>query len=209
MLESALYHTVDTENRPTRIARPTRDNQRTAGTMPVWNNQKSDNTLTKNRIASPQNPHAFTQILSTAQNPDPAPQTSESFDFGDLIDMVNPLHHLPLINTAYRHITGDTIKPISKLVGGAAFGGPVGLVSNLADIAIENETGKTMTQHAIAIVNPPREPSAPEQTLTLATQNGYNHDTDFTRTLLSFSDLGHQTPPPTPEKTTRQPRYND
>ena len=46
--------------------------------------------------------------------------------FGDVLDLVNPLQHLPGISTVYRRLTGDVISPAMRLAGGALFGGPLG-----------------------------------------------------------------------------------
>src|SRR3569833_1933690 len=43
------------------------------------------------------------------------------FSFGDLIDMVNPLQHIPVVGTLYRRITGDTINTVPKLSGDTAY----------------------------------------------------------------------------------------
>jgi hypothetical protein len=31
-------------------------------------------------------------------------------DFWDFVDIVNPLQHIPVVNTIYRELTGDTVK---------------------------------------------------------------------------------------------------
>lgn len=64
-----------------------------------------------------------------------ADNAEEAFGFGDFVDMINPLQHIPLVNTIYRSLTGDTIKPISRMVGGVAYGGPMGAVVPLIDTA--------------------------------------------------------------------------
>jgi len=48
--------------------------------------------------------------------------------FADLLDIINPLQHIPVISTIYRAITGDEIGLGSRLVGGALFGGPAGFI---------------------------------------------------------------------------------
>ena len=61
--------------------------------------------------------------------------------FKDLIDVVNPLQQLPVVSTAYRALTGDTISSGARLVGGALFGGPLGFVLSLANEIVASETG--------------------------------------------------------------------
>ncbi len=77
----------------------------------------------------------------------------ESFGFFDLIDMINPLQHIPLLNIAYQKITGDTIKPISRIIGGAVFGGAMGAASGIITVAIEDGTGKTPLDNAISLIS--------------------------------------------------------
>src|SRR3546814_5593745 len=50
--------------------------------------------------------------------------------FSDLLDLVNPLQHIPGVAQVYRAVTGDAIKPAVKIVGGALFGGPIGVIAS-------------------------------------------------------------------------------
>ncbi len=59
----------------------------------------------------------------------------------DVLDILNPLQHLPLISSLYRDITGDQIKPGARMIGGAVFGGGVGLASSSVNAVIEEKTG--------------------------------------------------------------------
>ena len=63
--------------------------------------------------------------------------------FLDILDAVNPLQHIPLISSIYRKISGDSISDVPKFVGGALYGGPVGLVAALGSYIIEAESTKT------------------------------------------------------------------
>jgi hypothetical protein len=64
------------------------------------------------------------------------------FSFHDLLDIVNPLQHLPVIGTLYRAITGEHIGTFEKIAGDTLYGGFWGAVSSLADTAFEKITGK-------------------------------------------------------------------
>lgn len=75
-------------------------------------------------------------------------QQDESFGFADLVDMVNPLHHLPIVGTVYRHLTGDEIKGIGRVIGGGIFGGPLGAAAGLANLIALQETGSDITENA-------------------------------------------------------------
>ena len=74
----------------------------------------------------------------------------EDIGFGDFIDLINPLHHLPVIGPLYREITGDEIKPAAQILGGFLYGGPVGLVTSASQAIAEEATGKDVTGHVMA-----------------------------------------------------------
>lgn len=67
----------------------------------------------------------------------------DEMSFWDFVDIINPLQHLPIISTIYREITGDTIKPITRVAGGALFGGVVGAAVAVATEVVEEAAGLT------------------------------------------------------------------
>jgi hypothetical protein len=79
----------------------------------------------------------------------------EGFSFGALLDIVNPLQHIPVVSTIYRAATGDTIGPAPRMMGGALFGGVVGLIAATADAAVEEITGEDMGAHVMAMLPEP------------------------------------------------------
>lgn len=81
-----------------------------------------------------------------------AGEKDDGFGFGDVLDIINPLQHLPVIGTIYRKFSGDTLKPLSNIVGGALFGGPIGAVSSAVNVAVKSGTGKDIAENAFAIV---------------------------------------------------------
>jgi len=66
----------------------------------------------------------------------------QSFGFSDLLDIANPLQHIPVISTLYRHLTGDTISPAAKVVGDIAYGGVMGMASSMGDLLLQKMTGR-------------------------------------------------------------------
>jgi len=52
----------------------------------------------------------------------------------------------------YRSITGDEIDPAAKIAGGTLYGGPIGAIASLIDVAVEHGTGKDIGEHALAMV---------------------------------------------------------
>ncbi|NQW08897.1 MAG: hypothetical protein HQ481_03305 [Alphaproteobacteria bacterium] len=65
----------------------------------------------------------------------------EGFGFGDLLDVINPLHHIPIVGMIYRQLTGDAIAEAPHMVGGALWGGPMGVIAALTDSVVRGETG--------------------------------------------------------------------
>ncbi|WP_316976003.1 hypothetical protein [Shumkonia mesophila] len=74
----------------------------------------------------------------------------DGFTFADLLDIVNPLQHIPVIGTIYRRITGDTLDPGARLAGGALFGGVIGVAVAGVNAALEDATGKDAGEHVLA-----------------------------------------------------------
>ncbi len=75
----------------------------------------------------------------------------DGLTLGDLADAVNPLQHLPLVATVYRALSGDTIAPAPRLLGGALFGGIIGLAAAAANTLLEQITGKDAGRHLLAL----------------------------------------------------------
>jgi len=90
------------------------------------------------------------------QGANSAPEGSFDSFLANLVDIINPLQHIPVVSAIYRHITGDSISPGAKLVGDALYGGPIGGAVAAADIIFEKETGRDFGETAIAAVTPAR-----------------------------------------------------
>lgn len=75
-----------------------------------------------------------------------------SFALADLLDVINPLQHIPGVSTLYRELTGDTIKPEFKIAGGGVFGGIIGVVGSVIDAVVQTATGKDIGQNMLAMV---------------------------------------------------------
>jgi len=78
------------------------------------------------------------------------PFGDEGFSFLDLIDVVNPLQHLPVIGPLYRSLTGDTLGPLPRIAGSTLFFGPVGAGISIANVVVEQSTGKDVGGHVLA-----------------------------------------------------------
>ena len=97
---------------------------------------------------------------------------SDGFTFADLLDIINPLQHIPIISTLYRSITGDELGAIPRMLGGALFGGPIGLAASAASAVIEGATGKDPGEHILALFDGDEGKPASEVLLAEAQSDG-------------------------------------
>jgi hypothetical protein len=83
------------------------------------------------------------------------------FSFADLIDVINPLQHIPIVSTLYRELTGDRIGHGARLAGGLLFMGPIGGLTALANVVLLEASGKDAGEHALALFkdDPARAPA--------------------------------------------------
>lgn len=72
--------------------------------------------------------------------------------FENVLDVVNPLEHLPIVSTIYHAITGNQSGDVEKIAGDTLYGGPIGLLSSVADVAFEKITGKDFGDTMLAMV---------------------------------------------------------
>ncbi len=133
-------------------------NDRTSGSMPVW---VGDPENTSEKTADPVQftpdtsvPEVKTAALGIQDEAQNSKEGSSSFGFLDFLDIINPLQHIPIISTIYRHITGDEIGAVAQVAGGALFGGPIGAAAGAASAVIEHETGKEVGMALIDAFSP-------------------------------------------------------
>ncbi len=79
---------------------------------------------------------------------------ADGFDFGDVLDIVNPLQHIPVVDTIYRDWTDDDIAHGPRVVGDGIvglglFGTAVGLIGSVANVVVEELTGKDIGEHVL------------------------------------------------------------
>ncbi len=86
----------------------------------------------------PKEPYAF------------APFGDDGLTFEDILDVINPLQHIPIISTLYREWTGDQIDPIPRVAGGALFGGWAGAIASLVNVVVDEITGSDVGEHVLA-----------------------------------------------------------
>lgn len=90
-----------------------------------------------------------------ATRPGVSPKAEKSaFSFGDFIDVINPLQHIPGIAELYRSVTNDEISDNARKAGNAlygfALGGPVGLGAMLAynEVGDRLNSSQEMSRHS-------------------------------------------------------------
>lgn len=63
----------------------------------------------------------------------------KNFTSDDFIDLINPLQHIPVVGHIYRAVTGDQLSQEASVIGGALFGGPMGMIASTVNALIEHE----------------------------------------------------------------------
>lgn len=106
----------------------------------------------------------------------------DGFTFGDLIDVINPLQHIPLVSTMYREASNDTIDAGPRIMGSTLFFGPIGLATAVANVLVEEGTGQDIGAHvADAFWSDDTEDSSETEIAEVAafeTAAGANEDVD-------------------------------
>lgn len=125
-------------------------NPRMGGSVPAWVKaasvkDKITASLAQAGAATGTAPHNALAY----QVQEPAKSKDAEFSFYDFLDVINPLQHIPLVNVAYRKLTGDEIKSAPQVLGGALFGGPAGAAGGLFNVIIQEETGRDIADNAL------------------------------------------------------------
>lgn len=108
-----------------------------------------------------------------------------SFSFKDLLDIVNPLQHLPVVGSIYRYLTGDEPSVGTRIIGDGLYGGPIGFgVSVASNALLTSADGKDLGERVLADVF-----------------GSHDHDSDTTLGKPQVAGANSQpaTPAPMPE----------
>jgi hypothetical protein len=100
---------------------------------------------------------------------------NDSFAFGDVVDILNPLQHLPIVATIYRKMTDDKIGFAPRIIGGALWGRVGGFVSGLINAASEWFTGKDIGDHLYAAVLGQHDNNAQSRVVSVPSTGTANH----------------------------------
>lgn len=131
----------------------------------------------------------------------------DGLTFGDLIDAINPLQHIPIISNIYQKFTGYDASAGSKMLGGGLFGGFIGLATAFANITLKQATGKDAGDHVLALFSP-EQPSEIEPGIMVAQVYGPPVSEDITHPDLSIMndrqkelhEIMKEIPPALPDK---------
>lgn len=78
----------------------------------------------------------------------------DGFTFADALDVVNPLQHIPVVDTLYRDLTSDEIAPGPRVLGDGIVSGLLGtgfgLLATLANVVVEEWTGRDVGEHVLS-----------------------------------------------------------
>jgi len=128
---------------------------------------------------------AADQPLKLTIHPLPQPAAGQAFlsgadntpTFKDVLDIINPLQHIPIVSTIYQAMTGDVQSSGAKLAGGALFGGPLGFLSALADNILQSATGTDFSGNVLAAIEGKPVPALQQQpnTQTAGNNNPPDH----------------------------------
>lgn len=212
MIETATQTGVTATTQPAEMVTKKvlhwRKNERMGGMVPVWEEiqtpkQQIADNLTQATQGEAKGTEDFESALENtmayADHQASAPHSAEEFGFGDLVDMVNPLQHIPLVGHLYREVTGDDIKPIAQIIGGGVYGGAIGAASGLVNTVIEYETGKDLTGNVMALALNGEKPqyrsnaaiqNDPEKSLNEAVKTLDENPHDLPGSVIGFADLG-------------------
>ncbi len=137
--------------------------------------------------------------LVTGQSSAAAATPDVTMSFGDVLDMLNPLQHIPVVSAVYRAATGETINPVSRIAGDSLYGGVLGVASAVLSTFI------AMGDEAIGALN--KEPSASSM-LASAVGIGGADKTDSSATQgaeKSSTSTGQSSPLPPAQSSPESP----
>jgi hypothetical protein len=138
--------------------------------------------------------------------------SKENFSFKDILDMLNPLQHLPVISTLYRAWTGEGIGGVARIIGGAIYGragGFISMATSVVNAAIGAFTGKDLGERVYAAVF--GDPRASESNVLAAASTPASpaRSSAGTRLALSLAPIAQAAPAGTDALTYRQTQTPD
>jgi len=126
----------------------------------------------------------------------------DGFSVGDILDIFNPLQHLPIVSAIYRAHSGDDIGVAPRILGGALFGGIggavfgviSGVVSSLINAISDVSTGKDIGEHVYAMLF--GDPDAPGASTVTAEVSSPGHSPPGRQVAMVPAYVNAQVQPP-------------
>ncbi|ANC90462.1 hypothetical protein A6A40_00220 [Azospirillum humicireducens] len=106
-------------------------------------------TIDSSAVTRPAPREKASPVIDGGHNGGPV-EIQGDMSFWDFLDIINPLQHIPIVSTVYREITGDTIQPSMRIMGGILYGGVIGGMASIANAVIEQSTGKDVGDTVMA-----------------------------------------------------------
>lgn len=152
---------------------------------------------------NPLNLNAQAQPAAIASTPEAASNFwgEDGFSFGDILDLINPLQHIPIIGTIYRALTGDDISTGSRIFGAGLFGGIFGLGAAVVSAIIEEISGEGIDEQIIAMFDGGETPApdgAPAPAVLASAETNYG----FERRAQEATNIDWTPGEPVPTATT-------
>ena len=70
--------------------------------------------------------------------------------WGEFLDIINPLQHIPILSSLYRTVTGDSISGAARVMGSTLYGGPIGLIAGAANAIAAEVNGADLGDTLVA-----------------------------------------------------------
>lgn len=135
---------------------------RMSGYVPVFGQKKQSSAAPVS-----QNSQMNSSAAKSADQPPEKEGGFLSFVKG-VIDIINPLQHIPVVSALYRQITGDEIHALARIAGDGLYGGVVGAGLGMADVAMKEITGKDSGETMMAALRPSSATDTDDQAVQLA-----------------------------------------
>ena len=154
------------------------------------------------KSASTKSANSFHDVLNETNAAAAETETGNDSDensflsfLGGLLDVINPLQHLPVISTLYRHLTGDEISPMARIAGDTLYGGPIGAALGIANVVVEKSTGQDIGQNMLAMVTGDDDAApAAENTMLAANTATHANNIIWSETPDATESLPHSAP---------------
>lgn len=139
--------------------------------------------------------------VTMTRNADGMPEAQADMSFWDVLDVVNPLQHIPIVNSIYRAVTGDEIAAPARVMGGILFGGVIGGAAAIANAVLEQSTGHDVGGHMMASLGFEDKPAGGTAVADAAAQGKAQGAATTTSPAATTTAAAAATAPATPQTT--------